>query len=365
MRNILFAFTFIFNVLTVGAQQIDPIQFEEGTHDFGTVKEEDGPIIHEFKFINNSPDSIKILSVKASCGCTTPGWSKEPVAPGGYGFIKAQYNTRNRPGAFKKSLTVNTSYSGMKQKRLYITGHVVAKVKTIEEELPMLMGGLRVKYNSFNLSKVLTSETPTEQDFEVYNASDSVISFLDKFEGPSYITISFEPQNIAPKQKGKIKVSYKGSERNDFGFVSDNVIVFTDEVGEESRKSFNVYATIQEYFPPMSAEEVAQAPKLAISDVVHDFGSIILGEKVEATFVLKNTGKTPLNIRKTKSTCSCTIAELKKDTIKPGGSAELKVTFNSEGRRGNQQKSITIFSNDPKKPMQRVTLKGVVKLGEQ
>ncbi len=69
-----------------------------------------GPAIHEFTFINNSSRAIKILKVQASCGCTTPDWSKDPIAPGKSGFIQASFNPVGRPGYFNKSLTVTTDF---------------------------------------------------------------------------------------------------------------------------------------------------------------------------------------------------------------------------------------------------------------
>ena len=344
------------------AQQTELIQFEETTHDFGTVKEEDGPIVYEFKFINTGSDSIRIKGVKASCGCTTPGWSKEPIAPGESGYIKAQYNTRNRPGSFNKSLTVTTDLPTNSVKRLYIKGVVTPKPKTIEEELPTLMGGLRVNYNSFNLGRVYTKEEPTVKEYEVYNASEESITFSSQIEKPDYINISFKPEVLEPKASGKIIVSYQGSLRNDWGFVTDNIVIYTDEADDVNRKSFTVYATIEEYFAPISNDEYLEAPHLTIDEVIHDFGSIGLDEKASHKFVLTNTGKQDLNIRAVKSSCSCTITKLKKNDVKPGESVELEVVFDSTGRRGNQQKSVTIFCNDPRKPMQRVTVKGVVKV---
>src|SRR5947207_8236017 len=70
-------------------------------HDFGTV-EESGPIGYEFTFTNTGSAPIVITDVRASCGCTTPSWPKEPIAPGGKGVIKAEYNTTGRIGIFNK-----------------------------------------------------------------------------------------------------------------------------------------------------------------------------------------------------------------------------------------------------------------------
>ena len=65
--------------------------------------------VHEFVFTNNGNQPLVLTAVKASCGCTTPSWTKEPVLPGQSGHIKASYNSKNRPGRFHKSITITSN----------------------------------------------------------------------------------------------------------------------------------------------------------------------------------------------------------------------------------------------------------------
>ncbi len=84
---------------------VDNLVFENEVHDFGTLPE--GPSAeYEFTFKNTGKEPINLQTVNASCGCTTPSWSKEPVLPGKTGSIKASYATQGRPGGFTKSITV-------------------------------------------------------------------------------------------------------------------------------------------------------------------------------------------------------------------------------------------------------------------
>src|SRR5690606_15577093 len=90
---------FFLMLLAAGnAQQAKQLSFRQETHDFGAVDENKGPVTHEFVFTNNSPRPVKILKVQASCGCTTPGWSKDPIPPGEEGFVQASYDPKGRPG---------------------------------------------------------------------------------------------------------------------------------------------------------------------------------------------------------------------------------------------------------------------------
>ncbi len=339
------------------AQELKNITFEESSHDFGSIKEIDGAVEFDFVFKNTGTESIKILNVKASCGCTTPAWTKEEVASGKKGFIKVNYNPRNRPGHFHKTLTVTTSDNS--SIILRINGQVDPKPRTVEDDLPTLLGGIRVKYRAFNMGKVFNNAIAIKE-FDVYNVSKDSIKFNAVLEGPSYIKIEFVPETLASEEKGKIIISYDAAQKNDLGFMSENVVFTTNEVGDNARKSMSVYADIQEYFAPMTEEEKLNAPKLMIEKKVHNFGNITSGDVVTTIFKLTNTGKTDLNIRKTKTSCGCTVAQLKTMDLKPGESVEMKVTFNSAGRKGTQIKTVTIYSNDPAKPIQKVTVKSRV-----
>ncbi|OJW81926.1 MAG: hypothetical protein BGO69_15380 [Bacteroidetes bacterium 46-16] len=84
------------------------LNFKTEVHDFGTVEE--GPTADfEFSFTNTGKEPILLQNVHASCGCTTPSYSKDPVLPGKTGIVKASYNTSGRPGPFTKSITVATN----------------------------------------------------------------------------------------------------------------------------------------------------------------------------------------------------------------------------------------------------------------
>lgn len=85
----------------------DSIIFQSIVHDYGTIVQGgDGGC--EFTFMNKGKAPIILNEVKASCGCTTPDWTRTPVAPGEKGTIKVTYNTNN-VGTFLKSITVSSN----------------------------------------------------------------------------------------------------------------------------------------------------------------------------------------------------------------------------------------------------------------
>ena len=113
--------------------------FKEESYNFTEVPE--GPqVTHEFKFTNTGKEPLILTNVRASCGCTTPSWPKEPILPGKDGAILVTYNTQGRPGAFNKSITI-TSNADAPEKIIYIKGEVVKAEpeKSVPVEQPSLL----------------------------------------------------------------------------------------------------------------------------------------------------------------------------------------------------------------------------------
>lgn len=94
-----------------------------------------------------------------------------------------------------------------------------------------------------------------------------------------------------------------------------------------------------------SAATAAMAPVMKFQYDNHDFGKIQQGDKVNYKFSFTNTGKTPLIISSAVASCGCTTPEWPKGPIKPGEGGLIDVTFNSAGKKGLQDKMITISAN--------------------
>ena len=103
------------------------IKFEQTTHNFGTFSENSPVVSYTFKFTNVGDAPLVIHQAVASCGCTVPEYSQEPIAPGKTGTVKVTYNGTGRyPGHFKKSITLRTN-AKTEIMRLFIEGDMTAK----------------------------------------------------------------------------------------------------------------------------------------------------------------------------------------------------------------------------------------------
>lgn len=108
--------------LTSSAQP--EMKIDKLSHDYGTFSEKDGVQTCVFTISNVGDKPLVITQVVATCGCTVPTYSKEPIKPGGKGELTVKYNgTGKMYGKFKKTITVRTNATPQVI-RLYISGEM-------------------------------------------------------------------------------------------------------------------------------------------------------------------------------------------------------------------------------------------------
>jgi hypothetical protein len=96
------------NKTVVQAVVGEKIELDKTVHDFGTIKKEEDSVSAIFTIKNNTKTPIILSEVRASCGCTTPDWTKEPIEQGQTGTVTATYKPSGA-GPFEKSVTINVS----------------------------------------------------------------------------------------------------------------------------------------------------------------------------------------------------------------------------------------------------------------
>lgn len=133
MKKLLVYLTLLIGIFSF-AQSGAKIEFKEETINYGEVEKGKDNGIRIFEFTNTGDSPLIIKNAKSSCGCTVPEWPKEPIAPGGKGQIKVQYNMN--PGPISKTITIETNATNKENGMipLRIKGTVVVK----EEISPLL-----------------------------------------------------------------------------------------------------------------------------------------------------------------------------------------------------------------------------------
>lgn len=100
------------------------IKFDKFEHDYGTFSAKNGLQTCVFTFVNTGDKPLVITQAVASCGCTVPTYTKQPIQPGEKGELKVTYNGAGKfPGKFKKSITVRTNGTP-EMTRLYVEGEM-------------------------------------------------------------------------------------------------------------------------------------------------------------------------------------------------------------------------------------------------
>ena len=232
---------------------------------------------------------------------------------------------------------------------LQIKGQVVLTYTEEGSIFPVSMGSLKLKSRSFNMGTVYINRDPVQKQFSILNEGDEPLRFLS-VEKPDYILID-GPMVLEPKQKGAINVVYNARMKNTFGFTSDNVLFNTSDP-VEGTKSISVFATLEEFYPAPTAEDIAKAPQAVLREQSVDLGQHTPGISLERNVTLVNKGKRELKIRALQGNCQCISAEAAKQSIRAGDSTQIKIKFKPQDRGGTQQKAITLYTNDPRNPVQ-------------
>lgn len=131
--------------------------------------------------------------------------------------------------------------------------------------------------------------------------------------------------------------------KKSIGYIALSVVLVTTSCKQESAADKITDADIATIEAAKALE--GKFPKVKLDKEVHDFGTINEGDKVETEFVIINDGEVDLIISDAKGSCGCTVPQPPKDPIKPGASAPIKVSFDSNGKPGAQEKTVTLTTN--------------------
>ncbi len=345
-RLLLFLSLLIFGV-TVNAQYAQTkMQLSVIEHDFGTFKEEAGRQTFDFIVTNTGTEPLVIQNVVASCGCTTPEWTKQPIPAGGKGKVTAIYDPKDRPGVFNKTLSV---YTNTKPEIviLVIKGEVTAREKAVEELFTFLVGAVR--FESQNLA--FTNVKKTEKKIRVMQlVNTSTAPVKVEFEGlPAHLTIKANPETLKPGQKGLVEGTYDATKNPGWGSVYDMVKIKLNGVPQENAY-YSISANLVEDFSSLSKEDLTNAPVFKVASTTVDLGIIKGSTQNDIEFKFTNEGKNDLIIRNIRATCGCTAVQQGNQGIgiKPGESSSIKAVYNSGNDKGKVTKAIYVYTNDPK-----------------
>jgi len=330
----------------VGAQNAK-VSFNETEHDFGVIGEKNGNVSFDFVFTNNSNDPIVITNAVASCGCTKPVWTKEPIEPGKQGTIAVTYHPLGRIGVFDKPVTVYLNNDQAAPVKLKIKGTVVqgdgAKKKP-EDEYPVALGKYLLKTQDLNFGQVSWKKAKSIS-LDVFNNSDSPITQAT-MKLPKNLTVNFIPVTIPAKTAGVMVVTLEVQDNNTYGYLTGDYTLLVNNV----RQSFPYSATVVDDFSQLTSLQKANAGKINVTPSEVKFSNTSTGSQV---LKIANSGKSALNIRSIKSTDPSVTVLKSHFVVNPGQIVDVKV----EAKKTlNQSSKLSIISDDPNTPVYVVSV---------
>jgi hypothetical protein len=223
-RIFIFIGALIFSVQTFAQVRTAVATFDNTAFDFGTIKEADGKVHHKFEFTNTGATPLIITNVEASCGCTTPEWTKAPIMPKQKGYVDAEFDPANYQ-KFDKSITVSTNGQPATI-TLRILGEVVPKEKLMTDIFAYNFGSARVKGK--NVAFPTLSTQAADLSFEFYNDTNKEVN-LSVLNLPNYVSVDKASLKIAPKQIAVLKFTADPTKTTS-GFHKDLVTLKVDNV---------------------------------------------------------------------------------------------------------------------------------------
>ena len=226
--------TLVLCLLALAARAQGVLTFESIDHDFGKVPE--GTMAtYEFKFKNTGNQPIVIANAQASCGCTTPDWTKTPIMPGKMGMIKAVYNSAGRPGVFAKTVTV-TSNATEGSKVLSLKGQVLTKEEIRATLTPAQLAAsprLVLERSSYDFGRVEAGQSPVAR-ISVKNTGPKDL-VLSTITAPCYcVGYRTAPAPIKPGQSAIVELVY--SQRN-MGADTQEVKLSSNDLNGDAKLS--------------------------------------------------------------------------------------------------------------------------------
>jgi hypothetical protein len=348
MKRIVFLLTCI--TLSLGfsfAQGNGNITFNETEHNFGIIPEKGGTVSFDFVLKNTSKETLLINRFTASCGCTTPTWTREPIEPKKNGTVTVSYDPRGRIGSFNKIITVYTNLTTTPIK-LQISGEVTdAPIPKKPEELyPVAFGNYLLKSKDLDFGQIDVIGSKTIR-LEVFNNTDKPMT--QKIIPPKYLTINFSSV-IAPMTESIVEITFLAKEYNKYGPVKGELIFNVND----KKQIFPYSAMILDDFSSWNPNRKSDAGKLNSNTTVINFGNFTTG--TTKIFKLSNSGNNVLNIRNIQSSSPWVVPSKTTFVINKGEISEIKVNIDKNKITSPFVSTLSVISDDPIRPLLEITV---------
>jgi len=330
------------------------VEIDKIVHDFGDVVTGSGPLDCTFTVTNLGSKPLAIYTVTVSCGCTEAEWTKAPLQKGQKGTIKVSYNNEDGPYPFDKNLTVY--FSGIKQPVvLKLRGEAHEKEIPLDQMYPIHYGNLGLKEVEVKAGNMSQGSQKSDA-FMVANIGKTPlkVEFQNVTKG---MAVSVSPNPIPAGATARVRYTIT-SDRSKWG---KNYYFATPVLNGKAQRPISVWAFTKEDFTNWTEAQKAKAAQPVFDTNTFNFDTVKEGTKVEATFTVKNNGKSDFVVYKIDSDwAKTTVAPTR--PVAPGKSDTYKITIDTAGMSaGENMVIITMTTNTPSRPLVNLFIGGAVK----
>ena len=321
--------------------------FDKKIHEFGVVLWKH-PATATFTIKNDGDKPLVISNVTTSCGCTVADWTKTPIAPGATGTVSSTFDAKAL-GHFYKDIGV---YCNAADRPIYlmIQGEVSADPKNYTLTHPFEIGAIRLNKDAIEFDDANKGDKPTMEILVANTTSEVYTPVLMHL--PPYMEAVAVPERIGKKGTGKIKITLDTDKLPKFGLTTATVYLSRfpgDKVGEEN--AIPVSAVLLPDFSHISQQQRLNPPAVELSTEELTLPPLTENEKKSQKIVVKNVGKSDLEITDLQVFNSALGVQLKKRVLKPGASTKMKITaYGKYLKKVKGTPRVLMITNDPNCP---------------
>lgn len=342
MKKAGFLFLILLTALSIHAASI---RWIERNYDFGLFHEIGGPKTGTSRFVNAGTDTIAIVSVKPSCGCTSADFTRQPLAPGDTAVVSYTYDPNMRPGRFEKSVQVRLS-DGSKQD-IIITGNVLGTPESLKTLYPLDAGTLKFSDRIITFGKVTKGRAPVRFVNAYVFSSDSVVPVLKSTN--KGLSVQPSVKKAGPGDVVTFTLTLNTDKINEYGPV---------ELQAESGDTIlTAMAVILPDPVDLQLHQQGKKPQIDLSSDFIDLGKLKKTDFATGSFKIYNSGKAPLELLKIYPNYNVISIKKYPGSIKPGKSADIEFQIDLSSMSPKDWRlPIEIITNDPVRPTQTINV---------
>lgn len=301
---------------------------------------------------------MAVLLDESSCGSLAVQVQPAVIPPGFFGTITCTLQTRGRLGTLERCITVRNAL-GYAPILLTMRGQVMAASKPAVVYRDTV-GQLAWASTREAVGTVLAGQA-RQWTFRVKNIGQKALRLWPSDSTQPFVALPTDSL-LQAGQASEVVVALRPhrvwaaplSNLREESFVRA-VQLITDDRAQPAQ-TLTLSGIMQ--WPPL--ERSANMPQLVLDQADQDLGAQRSGPTLTVTYLLRNNGQSPLEIKKVYPTCGCITIKLDRWLLAPGQQARLVAKFDTKGRTGKQHRTITVLTNDPIEPTSTLHIRCVL-----